>query len=60
MALNKIAKRAARTCHLRSPCKQEADRRYFKRLFEREWESFLITRDPITGKFAGRPSSPTR
>ena len=40
-------------CYLRSACRQDADRDAFKSLFEREWEVFVIKRDPATGKFRG-------
>lgn len=40
-------------CHLRSACRKDADRRAFKSLFEREWEVFVVKRDPSTGGYKG-------
>jgi len=41
------------SCHLRSTCREDADRAAFKSLFEREWEVFVVKRDPASGKFHG-------
>lgn len=40
-------------CSLRSACRQEADRTAAKSLFEREWEVFVVKRDPATGQYHG-------
>ena len=37
-------------CHIRSECKRESDSKYFKELFEREWDAFVIKYDENTGK----------
>lgn len=34
-------------------CRQNADRAAIKSLFEREWESYVIKRDPATGQYRG-------
>lgn len=43
----------AAKCYLRSTCRKNADRAAIKSLFEREWEVFVIKRDPATGKYRG-------
>lgn len=40
-------------CHLRSKCKQDADRAYIASLFDGEWEVFVIRRDESTGEMRG-------
>ncbi|MBK6723375.1 MAG: hypothetical protein IPO41_12110 [Acidobacteria bacterium] len=40
-------------CYLRSDCRQDADRYAFRSLFEREWEVFVVKRDPVNGGFKG-------
>ncbi|MEO7658545.1 MAG: hypothetical protein ABIV48_02925 [Pyrinomonadaceae bacterium] len=40
-------------CYIRTACKERADLEYFKSLFEREWEYFVIRPDPKTGKPIG-------
>ncbi len=40
-------------CHLRSACRQDADRYAFKSLFELEWEVFVVKPDPVNGGFKG-------
>lgn len=40
-------------CHLRSACRGDADRKAIKSLFDREWEVFVVKRDPATGKYRG-------
>lgn len=44
-------KDALAACHIRSACKRESDSTYFKELFEREWDYFVVKREPETGKF---------
>lgn len=38
-------------CYLRSVCRQEIDNAANKSLFERDWEIFVIKRDPETGTY---------
>ena len=40
-------------CALRSECKSDSDREYFSSLFERNWEVFVIKKDPETGLLKG-------
>jgi hypothetical protein len=47
----KMFSRSTRTCPIRSVCRTNADRRYFERLFAREWEVFVIRRDEEKGGF---------
>ena len=42
---------ATAACHIRSACKRESDSRYFKGLFECEWDYFVIKPDANTGEF---------
>lgn len=54
MAFEKLKNKVgAAACYLRSMCKTNADREFFGSMFEREWEVFVIKRDPITGKLKG-------
>jgi hypothetical protein len=39
------------TCPLRSDCHRDSTNRYFKSLFENDWEVFVIQRDNEAGKF---------
>jgi hypothetical protein len=41
----------ASACHIRSACKRESDSKYFKDLFERQWDYFVIKPDTKTGRF---------
>ena len=40
----KMFSRATKACPIRSDCKSETDRRYFDRLFEKDWEVFVVKR----------------
>jgi hypothetical protein len=42
-------KRGTAACHLRSACRRESDSRYFKALFEREWDFFVVKKDEKNG-----------
>jgi len=42
-----------KTCALRSSCKTDSDREFFSSLFERDWEVFVIRKDPETGLLRG-------
>ena len=39
------------TCHLRSECKAKWNRRYYERLFSRDWEHLVIKRDAESGQY---------
>ena len=45
----KMFSRSSKTCAIRSDCKNESDKRYFKELFDSEWEVFVIRRNDRTG-----------
>jgi hypothetical protein len=47
----KMFSRATTTCPLRSDCHKDSNKRYFKSLFEDDWEVFVIRRDNERGKF---------
>ena len=38
-------------CPIRSACKAESDKKFFGRLFETDWEVFVIKKNERTGKF---------
>lgn len=42
------------SCHIRSECKRESDSSYFKELFERSWDAFVIRTDEKTGKLTSQ------
>lgn len=42
-----------KTCYLRSACREDADRKALKSLFEREWEVFVVKPDLVNGGFKG-------
>ena len=46
----KMFSRSAETCALRSPCREEADRKHVTDLFADDWEVFVIRHDEKTGK----------
>jgi hypothetical protein len=39
-------------CNFRSTCRNDADNVSGRSLFERDWEVFVIKRDPATGKYS--------
>ena len=39
------------SCPVRSACRAESDRKFFGRLFDSDWEVFVIKKDERTGKF---------
>lgn len=41
----KTFSRGTKTCPIRSDCRNEANRKYFDRLFSDPWEVFVIKRD---------------
>lgn len=43
--------RLSANCELRSVCRKETDRRYFRDLFAQDWEVFVIKHDKSSGKF---------
>lgn len=47
----KMLSRSTRTCPVRSDCLRDSNNRYFKSLFDDDWEVFVIRRDNGTGKF---------
>ncbi len=47
---DKMFSRSTQACVLRSPCREEADRKYVSDLFAADWEVFVIRRDEKTGK----------
>ena len=47
----KMFSRSTTTCPLRSDCHRDSNKRYFKSLFENDWEVFVIRRDNKDGKF---------
>ena len=47
----KMFSRSATGCPLRSDCKKDSDRRYFKTLFDDNWEVFVIKRDREKGSY---------
>ncbi len=53
MSISLSQKLMAEPCYIRSACREKSDRDYVKSMFERDWEVFLIKRDPNTGKFVG-------
>ena len=48
---DKMFSRSSARCPLRSECRADANRKYFRDLFEPEWEVFVIKRDKENGKF---------
>ena len=43
----------AGACHIRSNCKRESDSKYFKELFEHEWDYFVVKTNANTGEYRG-------
>ncbi len=41
-------------CRKAKACVQEKTRKLYDRLFDTEWEVFVIKKDETTGKFVGR------
>jgi hypothetical protein len=37
---------APRQCPLRSDCREKADKAYFSGLFDKDWEVFVVKRNP--------------
>jgi hypothetical protein len=61
---DKMFNRSKPGCGVGTDCRKRSDRRHFDDLFARDWEVFVIKRDPEKGKFnwftlcceaAGRP-----
>lgn len=53
MTINLSQKLIGEACYIRSACRENSDREYFKSMFDSDWEVFVIKRDPTTGKFKG-------
>lgn len=50
MSLGKLKRKMAKiNCHLRSVCKAQADNLYYSKLFDREWEVFVVKKNKATG-----------
>jgi len=47
----KMFSRCKTSCPVRSDCKKESDRRYFDKLFDEDWEVFVIKRNNDEGNF---------
>ena len=47
----KMFSRSTKSCPIRSDCKNESDRRFVDKLFERDWEVFVIKRNDDEGRF---------
>lgn len=41
-------------CRKARACVQDKSRKFYDRLFDREWEVFVIKRDEATGKLIGK------
>jgi hypothetical protein len=48
---DKMFSRSSKTCPLRSKCREGANQAYFRALFEKDWEVFVIRRDKENDKF---------
>lgn len=49
MLKEKMFSKGSTACPVRSTCRENSDGEYFKSLFEREWEVFVIKRDEASG-----------
>ena len=49
---DKIFGRPTKACDPRSDCQAASDRECIGSLFERDWEVFVIKRDPASSKFS--------
>lgn len=49
MLKEKMFSKGSTVCPVRSTCRENSDGQYFRTLFERDWEVFVIKRDQTSG-----------